>query len=381
MPGGDRAPDVAFVSHQANRTGAPAVLLELVREAVANDLRCRVLLLEDGPLRADFEALAPTELVDWASFGRPVWVKVAGRLGLGGRASALNRRKARRALQWVVDARVVHLNSVECVRLLPLLPARPRVLVTHVHELRNGIDLAVVGEWDVLAQATHRFIAAAAAVARELERRGVDASAIDICHEFIRLDRFEPRPPTTTRDRPLVVAVGSISTRKGADLFVQTALQLRLQRPDLEVEFRWIGSPLHEPDASRWMRHDIAASGLTDVIDLVGEVDDPRALLEEADVFVLPSREDPFPVACLEAAALGLPIAAFDCGGMKELLDGAALFVPLPRTDLLADAVARLLDDRALAEELGMNARTRVSDMGAEQGAQRVLAVLRRHLP
>jgi glycosyltransferase involved in cell wall biosynthesis len=85
--------------------------------------------------------------------------------------------------------------------------------------------------------------------------------------------------------------------------------------------------------------------------------------LAAADVYTLPSRHEGFAVAPLEAMASGLPIVAADAPGIADLLSGGqeagGLIVPREDPSALAAALLRLLDDDALARELGARGRRR----------------------
>jgi glycosyltransferase involved in cell wall biosynthesis len=84
---------------------------------------------------------------------------------------------------------------------------------------------------------------------------------------------------------------------------------------------------------------------LADAVKFVGEVPHGsavRKLLDDADLFVLPSRTEGLPRALLEAMARALPSIATNVGGIPELLDQGDL-VPPDRPDLLAQQIIRVL--------------------------------------
>lgn len=89
-----------------------------------------------------------------------------------------------------------------------------------------------------------------------------------------------------------------------------------------------------------------------------------RRHLSAADVYVLASRAEGFPVAPLEAMACGLPIVASDIPSIRYILrddsDSGGLIVPTEDPRALADALQRLLDDPDLRRDLGQKARRNV---------------------
>ena len=118
-----------------------------------------------------------------------------------------------------------------------------------------------------------------------------------------------------------------------------------------------------------------------DRVEFVGEVADPRGLLESADVFVLPSREDPFPLVCLEAAQSGLPVVCFaDGGGAPELVEeDAGRVVPYLDVGAMATAVAEIVGDEELRARLGHRAREKVETLySVDRQAARVLELVER---
>ncbi len=88
----------------------------------------------------------------------------------------------------------------------------------------------------------------------------------------------------------------------------------------------------------------LGISSLVTFSGLIASGAEVRKALDEADLFVLPSRAEGLPRALIEAMARGLPAIASDVGGCDELLVAADL-VPAGNADLLATAVQDMLDD------------------------------------
>jgi L-malate glycosyltransferase len=98
-------------------------------------------------------------------------------------------------------------------------------------------------------------------------------------------------------------------------------------------------------------------------VHFVGEIAPDRvgAFLACLDVFVFPSRAETFGLAAVEAAHAGVPVVANDLPVLREVLsyqgEPAAVFVDASDTALLAAAVCRVIEDRALNDTLRQNAK------------------------
>jgi glycosyltransferase involved in cell wall biosynthesis len=154
----------------------------------------------------------------------------------------------------------------------------------------------------------------------------------------------------------VVGTVGVISRRKGSDLFVEAAR--RLLRDGAEIEFRMIGAPADVLD--REWAAGILARAADAGIDHKLEADAP-AEMRGWDVFVLPSRFDPFPTATLEAMASALPVVATEVDGLAEqVTPETGKLVPADDADALAAAILAMQRSPAERIRLGANGRKRV---------------------
>jgi glycosyltransferase involved in cell wall biosynthesis len=102
-----------------------------------------------------------------------------------------------------------------------------------------------------------------------------------------------------------------------------------------------------------------ARLGIASHVRLLGHREDVRDLLSLYDIFVLPSLSEGMPLALLEAMGAGLPAIATRVGGIVEVLEDrkTGLLVPPEDGGALADTIMALLENRALAKELGEAAR------------------------
>jgi glycosyltransferase involved in cell wall biosynthesis len=153
--------------------------------------------------------------------------------------------------------------------------------------------------------------------------------------------------------------------RKGLDTLVAAWQQVCAERPDRDLLLLLLGTG---PDAPALHRM-IDASGVASVRwrdEFVTQREELAPYLAAADIYVLPSRHEGFPIALLEAMANELAVVATDVPGVADILGGAGegdetgLLVPRDDPAALATGLGRLLDDDRLVRQLGAAGRERV---------------------
>jgi glycosyltransferase involved in cell wall biosynthesis len=178
-------------------------------------------------------------------------------------------------------------------------------------------------------------------------------------------DRAEARAllgiPVTAR---VVVWHGRVEIeRKGLDILLDAWEQVCCDLPDQELRLLLVGTG---SDAVR-LHQRLAAHPLPGVIwidEFINDRDRIQQYLSAADVYVMSSRQEGFPVAPLEAMACGLPVIATDAPGIPDILEegemSGGLMVPRNNVSALVGAMNRVFDNVALAQEMGKKARFRV---------------------
>lgn len=342
---------VLFISHDAQPHGAQILLLHLVRWVAANtQMTPHVLLKQDGPLRKDFGAIARTT----------VW-------------------QPNDAAGFVAKCRqekydVIYSNTVTNGALLAALAALECPVISHVHELGYWIThrSGALNNAQVVQHSDY-YIAASRAVADCLrETLGLPTQKIFIVHEFAQT-RIEGFDAASARRRvreelkiPADAAViggsGTTDWRKSPDLFVQLARALHKRMAPKPVHFLWVGGDASGPEFGM-LWHDVRRLGLESCVHFAGHRENPRDYFAAFDLFALTSREDPYPLVVLEAAALGLPVLGFEkSGGVGEFIENDAGFVvPYLDIDAMSARAAELLGDETLRRRLGARAREKAA--------------------
>jgi UDP-glucose:(heptosyl)LPS alpha-1,3-glucosyltransferase len=141
-------------------------------------------------------------------------------------------------------------------------------------------------------------------------------------------------------DDRVLLCVGSGFHRKGLDCAIEALGALR-QRGIRQVRLIVVGKGRPGP-----YRHLARQAAVADLVRFEGHRADVECCYAGADLFVLPTRYDPFANACLEAMACGLPVLTTAANGAAELIqhgvNGCVLEAP-PNADTLADALQGLL--------------------------------------
>jgi glycosyltransferase involved in cell wall biosynthesis len=376
---------VLFLSHEASRTGAPILLLNFLRWLRRNrNINARVLIGRSGDLTSEFAAIGR---VDSFEPSDALWYKAMRRLQLQGRYDSGHLVRLRETfLSDNID--LIYVNSVASAGMLDFLSFVKCPVICHVHELDGAIHTMGVEHLAMLEKRRPSYIAVSQAVQNNLvENYGISSDRIEVIHGCVpgaREHAVEPEQARRTiRERlgipeqaKLVCACGSIELRKGTDLFLQVARQLVQKSLDVPVHFVWVGG---KPDKVAAMRSEVASSSLRNVVHFVGATSETGIYFGAADVFVLTSREDPFPLVVLEAASHGKPTVCFEqAGGAPEFVETDAGFaVPHLDVDAMTDRIVELVLSPELCSRMGDAANQKlISHYDFDAGAVKLAAVI-----
>ena len=354
---------ILFVSHDAHLGGAQMLLISMLRWFKAHtSIDIRIVCNKDGILLDKFKEIADTMVFS----------------DLQKKHKSINDQSA--AIIAFCDGKpdMIYGSSIAAGRSYSVLSYLKVPVITHVHEMQMSIEYYANDFIEDVIKNTDYFIAGSRAVSENLVNQlSIPAEQIMVIHDFIDAidqksltykEKNEQRKKLGLAENKFIVlgCSAGLFWRKGADLFIETARHLLNSGLD-DFQFYWIGSTEdadEHPAYGSWkiILNRVKEYGLSTHITFLGTKLDFKEYFMAGDVFLLPSREDPFPLVCLEAAQLGLPVICFDkAGGMPEFVEqDAGFIIPFEDTQAVAEKIKLLYQKRDLCFKLGQNAKNKV---------------------
>lgn len=183
-------------------------------------------------------------------------------------------------------------------------------------------------------------------------------------------------------DRPLIGIVGSVEPRKGQREFIESLPQLIDRFPGIQVVF--LGGHNRDSRFAKRLRNRLHQLRLFRRVIWAGARENVHELIQGFDAVAVPSLKEPLGLCALEAMATGIPVAASNRGGLRELVipDQTGLqFDPQSPGDI-ADAITRILTDADLRSRVVSHARQMVeTDFSPATLTQQIESALHSVLP
>jgi|CZKI01.1.fsa_nt_gi GalNAc-alpha-(1->4)-GalNAc-alpha-(1->3)-diNAcBac-PP-undecaprenol alpha-1,4-N-acetyl-D-galactosaminyltransferase len=173
---------------------------------------------------------------------------------------------------------------------------------------------------------------------------------------------YEIAPVTTENHLPVIFSAGRLAREKGYDLLLSAFADVSAKRKGWRLEIAGEG-----PEMSA-LTEQIEALGLQSQVSLLGHVSDVAARMRSAELFVLSSRQEAYPMVLCEAMAAGMAIIATDCpAGPREIIEDGkdGLLVPPEVPAALGSAIIQLIDDAPRRRRLGAAARMKAPQLAA----------------
>ena len=324
--GARKRPRVLFVSHETTLSGAPIQLVHLAGWLQERGWKILVATPDHGPISDMLAARGVPTLVE------PTLLTDLTHAWLREQCQSVDVVVGNTIASWPA-IRAAHLESKPTLWYLHETLVAVR-LIRAIPEMASALAMA-----DLLVTPT-----------RQTSRiyQGLTEALIEVVPYGI------PRPQvfqSAPSDKLRFLTLGSFEPRKGQDVLAQAIAKLDVTAR-ARCSFKMAGRVLDETFYSE-LRTAVAPFPEVELIDALDHGEALR-LLNEADVLVLPSRDETMPIAILEAMGIGKAVMSADVGGVREWLrDGTnGLLVEKENPEALAEALANCASDRPMVERL-----------------------------
>lgn len=310
---------ILFIGHDAYRAGAQIELLHLLRNLKKTyEINFSVVLKNGGVLENEYKNISNTYV--WNSEDRSKILELVKQENFD----------------------LIFVNScASCEVLIELKKHTKAKVILRIPELEASIrKFCGLETFSECKKLVDEYIAPSEATKKNLiENHNISNSKISVIYGSIPTIDYQKISISTnirqslglSTDDFVVVGCGTADWRKGYDLFIQLA-NLTNQMSESPIYFIWVGSLMEN---SEKINYDIDNLGLEELVFFVGEKTNVSDYMQSSDLFALTSREDPFPLVCLEASSFGKPVICFEkAGGMPELVSQIDSTLVIPHLDI-----------------------------------------------
>jgi glycosyltransferase involved in cell wall biosynthesis len=337
-----------FVLHELSRTGSPLVMLNFIKWLKDNtSYHLTIFALKSGELHKDFELLADQLIILPVVSPKTFTERLLSRILP---SKTVLEKFYDQLSKLSID--LIYANSVPTFKSAQELSETTGAkLLCHLHEGKTMLKL-IDRSWLKKKHLIDEFIVPSKLVASDLNK------IANFKNVPIHIVRETPanvvKQNTIEKDFFIVGGSGTVHWRKGPELFLQVAVHFFKKKPNALVKFQWLGSI--DDETRIVFEDDIEKAQLKGKIEFMGATKDAIEVFKSFSVFLLTSREDPYPLVCIENGLLGNPIITFEgATGINETIDqGGGVIVPYLDTVAMSDAVDLCYNDRGFLMEMSV---------------------------
>lgn len=353
---------VLFVSHEATRTGAPKIILNILKHFAGScDIQCETVLQSGGDLSSEFEKYST---VDCLSLPKADSAELKKRIG-----KIISREKNNAPVLAICNSMESRYIAKELAEFgIPVMMLVHELPSSYSEEDYQGVYEAaqkVVFPVNAVQEAANEKTPIPLSKSIVLSQGLLDPTfgtgiTRELAYSQIRKELHLPE------NSFVVLGCGSLDLRKGIDHYASIARRvIQNNHSETPIHFVWVGegarwthSPYH------YVQLDLDKTSARDHVHFIGERDNVEPYFVGADAFMMSSRVDPFPCVIHEAMASSLPIITFaDSGGASEAIDnGAGFIVPYANYEQAANVISLLANQPEIAAGVREKSKERVFD-------------------
>ncbi|MBT4166182.1 glycosyltransferase [archaeon] len=337
---------ILFINHEESRTGAPRVVFDVAKQ-IKNYFEVKMVSFKKGSMHNEFAKefnniiYSPESLIPESAENHSKKILLKEKPDL-----------------VYVNCIVSYIFAIEARKLgIPV--------IFHIHELEEGFNYIQNSIYkNKFSKSANKFIAVSEKVRNLLiKKENCSPKNIALINAFISSKEILEKSKEKSieeinkklnkkSNEILITCVGTACKRKGTDILVETHKILK-DKGHNHFKIIWIGEMQRDKEIINSILN--REKGFL----FLGEKENPFPYLNATDIFVLPSREDPFPLVVLESMALGKPSIVFkNGGGIPEAVNNCCgLVVENMNAKSLANAIIQLSENKELMEKFSKNGK------------------------
>jgi glycosyltransferase involved in cell wall biosynthesis len=350
-------------------TGAPILLLRLAGElAKRQNFEISFLLIEGGALAKEFVQTAPVYFWN-VQPSRFFLLRVLERGFLKMRLGRYTRQGYNRKKIFSLLKKVdfIMANTIVSAKVVKQFPGVHNNIMFYIHEL--GIVTETLSDKQTMKfinDVSYKILAPCVYLKDFLIRKySFDQSKINLLKYFIPKQKNEATEVSdlaANNSNFYVGTCGSLTVRKGFDIFVSIAKIIIRERSEANIHFFWFGADTDSIEYKVFI-NDLQKCEVAEYVTVTATSTDIQQQIKQLKVFLLTSREDAYPLVVLEAALHGIPSICFkDSGGIPEFIgNDAGITVDYLDVQAFSDAILSLKKNEQIRCKMGEAARAKVA--------------------
>ena len=194
---------------------------------------------------------------------------------------------------------------------------------------------------------------------------GLAEAQVPMIYNGVELGKCSPKQDYHLASPARLLHIGRFNGQKNHKGLLEAFAQIAAAYPDCCLQLIGDGELREETEQLA------DTLGLQQKVSFLGNQSNIYPFLQEADIFLLPSKFEGMPMTIIEAMGTGLPIVASAVGGVPDMLENrvSGMLVSCD-ADQTAQAVLELLNREDLRKDLGINALNGSRTFGADHMAQ-----------
>ncbi len=310
---------ILIITHNTSLSGAPKMLLLLWESIISKypNIKVDVLSLsKDGGLVDRFKRISEN-FYNYNNYSNTsdisFFERIFQKIGIKNRKNLTPRQKLFLELEKN-NYDLIFANTVVTIPISTFLLNKCPIIV-NVHELDTVLNEYLPDIFDYESKIS-KFIVPSQINKECLLSRNIPEHKIEIIRDSSKLEFCQRNFHFDDQAVFRVLGCGAAYWRKGDDLFLQLASIVC--KANSKFKFYWVGPQTEEK--KRVNTADVKKLNLENNLFFIDEVEF-NDLFPSMHLFALTSREDPFPLAAVEAGLFGLPIVCFDkATGISEVI-------------------------------------------------------------